>query len=129
MERLLWRLAGVEPQGTWYLESGQGMGATLIIASEKGAYTLTDRATYLAVQKRIDLVVLLAGDALLLNVYHVMQSNPARHPRVNAAGGQAFADFIVSPQAQAVIKTYGVEQYGQPLFFPDAGQPEPGGGD
>jgi tungstate transport system substrate-binding protein len=129
MERLLWRLAGVEPQGTWYLESGQGMGATLIIASEKGAYTLTDRATYLAVQKRIDLVVLLAGDAPLLNVYHVMEVNPARHPRVNAAGGKAFADFMVSPQAQAVIKTYGVEQYGQPLFFPDAGQPEPGGGD
>jgi len=104
------------------------MGATLIIASEKGAYTLTDRATYLAVQKRLDLVVLLAGDALLLNVYHVMEVNQARHPRVNAPGGKAFADFMVSPQAQAVIKTYGVEQYGQPLFFPDAGKPEPGGG-
>jgi tungstate transport system substrate-binding protein len=127
MERSLWKLVGIEPQGKWYLESGQGMGATLMIAAEKGAYTLTDRATYLAVQGRIDLALLLAGDALLLNVYHVMESNPARHPRVNAPGGKAFADFMVSPQAQAVIRTYGIEKYGQPLFFPDAGQPEPGG--
>jgi tungstate transport system substrate-binding protein len=128
MERSLWRLAGVMPQGTWYLESGQGMGATLMIAAEKGAYTLTDRATYLAVQTRIDLAILLAGDAPLLNVYHVMEVNPAGHPRVNAPGGKAFADFMVSPQVQDIIRTYGVEKYGQPLFFPDAGKPEPGGG-
>ena len=126
MERSLWRLAGVEPQGTWYLESGQGMGATLMIATEKGAYTLTDRATYLALQRRLDLEILLAGDAPLLNVYHVMEVNPAGHPRVNAPGGKAFADFMVSPQTQAVIRTYGVEKYGQPLFFPDAGKPESG---
>ena len=128
MERSLWRLAGVTPQGTWYLEAGQGMGATLMIAAEKGAYTLTDRATYLAVQTRIDLAILLAGDAPLLNVYHVMEVNPAGHPRVNAPGGKAFADFMVSPQVQDIIRTYGVEKYGQPLFFPDAGKPEPGGG-
>jgi tungstate transport system substrate-binding protein len=128
MERSLWKLVGIEPQGKWYLESGQGMSATLMIAAEKGAYTLTDRATYLAVQRRIDLALLLAGDALLLNVYHVMESNPARHSRVNAPGGRAFADFMVSPQAQAVIRTYGVETYGQPLFVPDAGKPGPAGG-
>ena len=127
-ERSLWKAAGVVPKGSWYIESGQGMGATLTIASEKGAYTLTDRGTYLALQKRVRLAILLEGDAPLLNIYHVMEVNPARHPKVNAAGGRAFADFIVSAEAQAVIKTFGVEKYGAPLFFPDAGKPAPGGG-
>lgn len=126
-ELSLWKAAGIAPGGSWYLETGQGMGATLIIASEKGAYTLTDRATYLAFKKRVQLAVLLEGDAPLLNIYHVMEANPARSPRVNAAGGRAFADFLVSPEAQAVIKTFGVEKYGQPLFFPDAGKPGGGG--
>jgi len=126
-EIALWKAAGIEPRGSWYIESGQGMGATLTIASEKGAYTLTDRATYLAFRKRLRLAVLLEGDTPLLNIYHVMEANPARHPRVNARGAKAFADFIVSPDAQAVIKTFGVERYGQPLFFPDAGQPGGGG--
>ena len=127
-ERSLWKAAGVVPKGRWYIESGQGMGATLTIASEKGAYTLTDRGTYLALQKRVRLAILLEGDAPLLNIYHVMEVNPARHPKVNAAGGRAFADFIVSAEAQAVIRTFGVEKYGAPLFFPDAGKPAPGGG-
>ena len=125
-ERALWKAAGIAPKGGWYVESGQGMGATLTIASEKGAYTLTDRASYLAFKKRIRLAVLLEGDTPLLNIYHVMEVNPARHPKVNAAGGKAFADFMVSPEAQAVIRTFGVEKYGEPLFFPDAGKPEPG---
>jgi tungstate transport system substrate-binding protein len=127
-ERSLWKVAGIAPKGSWYIESGQGMGATLAIASEKGAYTLADRATYLAFRKRIQLAILLEGDAPLLNIYHVMQVNPARHRKVNAAGGKALADFLVSPEAQEVIRTFGVEKYGQPLFFPDAGKPEPGGG-
>lgn len=126
-ERALWRAAGVLPKGGWYIESGQGMGATLTIASEKAAYTLTDRATYLAFRKRVTLAILLEGDAPLLNVYHVMEVNPAKHPKVNAAGGRAFADFMVSPETQAVIRTFGVHTYGQPLFYPDAGRPEPGG--
>jgi tungstate transport system substrate-binding protein len=125
-ERSLWKVAGVKPAAPWYIESGQGMGATLTIASEKGAYTLTDRATYLAFQKRAELAVLLEGDAPLLNVYHVMEVSAAKHPRVNAAGGQAFADFMVSPETQQVIRTFGADKYGQPLFFPDAGKPEPG---
>ncbi|MBI2554096.1 MAG: substrate-binding domain-containing protein [Candidatus Rokubacteria bacterium] len=125
-ERSLWKTTGVAPKGRWYIESGQGMGATLIIASEKGAYALTDRGTYRAMQKRVRLAILLEGDTPLLNVYHVMEVNPARHPRVNAAGGRAFADFIVSAEAQAVIRTFGVEKYGAPLFFPDAGKPKPG---
>ncbi len=127
-ERSLWEVAGITPKGSWYIESGQGMGATLTIASEKGAYTLTDRATYLAFKKRVQLAVLLEGDAPLLNIYHVMEVNPARYPRVNAAGGKAFADFMISPEAQAVIKGFGVEKYGEPLFSPDAGKPEPGAG-
>ena len=127
-ERSLWKAAGVVPKGSWYIESGQGMGATLTIASEKGAYALTDRGTYLSLQRRVQLAILLEGDAPLLNVYHVMEVSPARHAKVNAAGGKAFADFIVSSQAQAVIKTFGVEKYGAPLFFPDAGKPALGGG-
>ncbi len=127
-ERSLWKAAGVIPGGPWYLETGQGMGATLVIASEKDAYTLTDRGTYLAFQKRFRLSILLEGDASLLNPYHVLEVNPARHPKVNAVGGKALADFLISPEAQEAIRTFGVEKYGQPLFFPDAGKPEPGGG-
>jgi len=127
-ERSLWKAAGIAPTGSWYIESGQGMGATLSIASDKGAYALTDRATYLAFRKRVQLAILLEGDAPLLNIYHVLEVDPTRYPRVNAAGGKAFADFLVSGEAQAVIRTFGVEKYGEPLFFPDAGQPEPGSG-
>ncbi len=126
-ERSLWKAAGIMPTGSWYIESGQGMGATLSIAFDKGAYTLTDRATYLAFRKRLQLAILLEGDAPLLNVYHVLEVDPTRYPRVNAAGGKAFADFLVSGEAQAVIRTFGVEKYGEPLFFPDAGKREPGG--
>ncbi len=127
-ETALWKAAGITPKGPWYIESGQGMGATLTIASEKAAYALTDRATYLAFRKRLQLALLLEGAAPLLNIYHVMEVNPARYPKVNAGGGKAFADFLVSSEAQAVIETFGVEKYGEPLFFPDAGKPEPIGG-
>ena len=126
-EMALWKGVGITPRGDWYIEAGQGMGATLTIASEKAAYTLTDRATYLALKNRIQLAVLLEGDTLLLNIYHVMEVNSVRQRKVNQAGGKAFADFLVSPEAQAVIQTFGVEKYGEPLFFPDAGKPEPGG--
>jgi tungstate transport system substrate-binding protein len=124
LERTLWRLAGIEPKGSWYLESGQGMGATLGIASEKTAYTLTDRATYLAFRKRVNSQILLERDRPLLNIYSVMEVNPASGPRVNAVGGRAFADFLVSPEVQALIGTFGVEKFGQPLFVPIAGQTE-----
>jgi tungstate transport system substrate-binding protein len=124
LERSLWRQAGIDPKGEWYLQSGQGMGQTLGIASEKRAYTLTDRATYLALKKRVALGILLERDRPLLNVYSVMEVNPARFPKVNATGGKAFADFVVSVEAQAVIKTFGVEKFGEPLFFPDAGKRE-----
>jgi tungstate transport system substrate-binding protein len=126
-EKALWRAAGLTPRGDWYIESGQGMGTTLVLASEKGAYTLSDRATYLAFRRRLRLDVVVESDALLLNVYHVLEVDPTRFPRVNGAGGRAFADFLVSPRIQAVIGRFGAERYGQPLFVPDAGKPEPGG--
>jgi tungstate transport system substrate-binding protein len=124
LEKELWKLAGVEPQTGWYIESGQGMGTTLGIADDRKAYALTDRGTYLAFQKRVRLPILLEGDRPLLNLYSVMEVNPANGPKVNTAGGKAFADFMVSADVQRVIKTFGVDKYGQPLFVPIAGAKE-----
>ena len=93
LEQALWKQAGLEPRGTWYIESGQGMGQTLLIANERKAYALTDRGTYLAFQKRVELLILVEKDRPLLNIYSVMEVNPANGPRVNAAAGKAFADF------------------------------------
>lgn len=104
----------------WYLESGQGMGATLTIASEKQAYTLTDRATFLANKENLDLEILVEGDAVLLNVYHVITVNPDKWPKSNYDGALAFAEFITSSNTQKVIREFGVDKFGQPLFFPDA---------
>jgi tungstate transport system substrate-binding protein len=122
LEKNLWKLAGVEPQGAWYIEAGQGMGATLGIADDRKAYTLTDRGTYLAFQKRVRLPILLEGDKPLLNVYSVMRVNPSNGPKVNTTGGAAFADFMLSAEVQAIVKTFGVDKYGQPLFVPIAGK-------
>lgn len=125
LEKKLWKDAGISPEGhTWYQESGQGMGQTLGIASEKRAYTLTDRGTYLALKKTLNLDIMIQGDKSLLNIYHVIEVNPAKWPNVNAAGAKAFSDFIVSPEAQDLIKTFGLEKFGQPLFFPAAGKKE-----
>ena len=122
LEQGLWKQADVEPKGTWYIESGQGMGQTLGIANDRRAYTLTDRGTYLAFQKRVDLPILVEKDRPLLNIYSVMEVNPANGPRVNVAGGKAFAEFMLAPETQAVIKAFGVDKYGQPLFVPVAGK-------
>ncbi len=125
LELSLWSKAGIDPTGnTWYQESGQGMGATLTIASEKEAYTITDRATYLATQANLNLDILMEGDPVLLNIYHVIQVNPEKSDMINAEGAKAFSDFMVSDEAQELIRTYGVSEYGQPLFFPDAGKTE-----
>mgnify|MGYP005840363305 CR=1 FL=1 len=123
-EKDLWKQVGLQPSGAWYQEAGSGMGQTLNIASEKGGYTLTDRATYLALEKTLRLEIMVEGDTPLLNVYHVMQVNPDRFPRVNAAGGKAFVDFMVSSEAQQAIGRFGADKFGQPLFFPDAGKSE-----
>src|SRR6266542_4052537 len=124
LELGLWKQAGIEPKGAWYIESGQGMGQTLGIANDRRAYTITDRGTWLAFQKRISLPILIEKDKPLLNIYSVMEVNPANGPRVNVAGGRAFADFMVAPETQVVIKTFAVDKYGQPLFVPIAGQSE-----
>jgi tungstate transport system substrate-binding protein len=123
-ELAIWKAANVTPEGTWYTESGQGMGATLTIASEQGAYTLTDRATYLANKDNLQLDKIFEGDPSLLNIYHVIVVNPANCPSVNNAGAIAFADYLVSPETQALIGSFGTEKFGQPLFTPDAGKDE-----
>jgi tungstate transport system substrate-binding protein len=124
LEKALWKQAGIEPKGAWYIESGQGMGATLGIANERNAYALADRATYLAFSQRLALAVLIEGDKPLLNVYSVMEVNPANGPRINAVGGKAFADFMVAPATQVVVKSFGIEKFGRPLFVPVAGMKE-----
>jgi len=124
LEKKLWKEARLEPAGAWYLQAGQGMGATLGIAFEKRAYVLTDRGTFLAFQKRLQLVNLVEKDRILLNIYAVLEANATKFPRVNATGGKAFADFMLSKEAQEIIRTFGLDKYGEPLFFPAAGTRE-----
>jgi tungstate transport system substrate-binding protein len=117
-ELALWKKAEITPEGEWYIETGQGMGATLKVAGEKTAYTLTDRATYLANPEGLEILV--EGDAVLLNVYHVITVNPEKWPKVNVEGAKAFAEFMVKADTQKLIGEFGVDKYGEPLFFPDA---------
>jgi tungstate transport system substrate-binding protein len=121
-EKAIWKAANITPEGNWYHQSGAGMGQTLNVANEKLAYTLTDRATFLAQQKNISLVILSEGDAPLLNIYHVMQVNPEKHAKVNKEGAKAFVDFMVDADTQKVIGEFGKDKYGQNLFIPDAGK-------
>jgi len=123
-EKEIWAKASVQPGGRWYQEAGSGMGQTLNIASEKEGYTLTDRGTYLALKKRLGLDVLVQGDPMLLNIYHVMQVNPEKFDKVNGPGAKAFVEFMVAPETQKVIASFGVRDYGEPLFFADAGKNE-----
>jgi len=121
-ELSLWTSAGIQPSGTWYQETGQGMGATLNVASDKQGYTLSDRGTYLAQKANLDLELLVEGDKALFNQYHVIVVDPKKHSNVNAEGARAFASFITSPTVQATIAQFGVKEYGQALFIPDAGK-------
>jgi tungstate transport system substrate-binding protein len=122
-EKGLWKKAEIIPAGQkWFQETGLGMGQTLNVAAEKKGYTLTDRGTYLSMKKNLGLDILVEGDAALLNIYHVIEVNSAMWPKANAAGAKAFAAFMVSKQTQSIIKTFGVDKYGSPLFFPDAGK-------
>ena len=124
-ENGIWKASGIKPEGQkWYQQTGLGMGQTLNVAAEKKGYTIADRGTWLSLQGKLGLPILKEGDPILLNVYHVIQVNPAKWPKVNAEGANAFSDFMVSAETQGIIKTFGVEKYGGALFFPDAGKPE-----
>jgi tungstate transport system substrate-binding protein len=120
----IWKAANITPEGDWYIESGQGMGATLTMSSEKEAYTLTDRATYLANEDNFQLEIMVEGEKALLNIYHVIVVNPANCTTVNNAGALAFADYVISPDAQSLVGSFGVEKFEAPLFTPDAGKDE-----
>jgi tungstate transport system substrate-binding protein len=122
-EKTLWKSSAVNAEGQkCYQQTGLGMGQTLNVAAEKKGYTLTDRGTYLALKKTLGLDILVEGDPILLNIYHVIEINPAKFPKINAAGARAFSDFMVSRKVQEIIGRFGVDKYGSPLFFPDAGK-------
>src|SRR6266508_3442215 len=119
----IWAKTDVDPATTkpaWYIETGQGMGPSLTIASEKSAYTLTDRATFLASKDKLQLEILVEGDNSLLNVYHVITVNNDKFPKVNYDGAIAFLKFMTRDSTQDVIGKFGVEKFGQQLFIPDA---------
>ena len=121
-ELSLWKKAKVKPSGSWYIESGRGMGEVLIMAHEKRAYTLTDRGTYLAFQKdgKIDLPILFEGDPMLFNPYGIIAVHPERHPHVHYIKSMALIGWVTSQGGQKIIQEYGKEKYGAPLFYPDA---------
>lgn len=122
-EKTLWKKAEINPVGQkWYQETGLGMGQTLNVAAEKKGYTLADRGTYLAMKKNLSLDILVEGDSALLNIYHVIEVNVDKWPKVNVAGAKAFADFMVSKKTQGIIKIFGIDKFGSPLFSPDAGK-------
>ena len=122
LEKSLFRQAGITPGAPWYIESGTGMGQSLTVASEKKAYIITDRATFLARRGQLALEISIEGGAPLLNPYHVITVNATKFPRVNKKGAEAFADYLVSQPGQALIATFGTDRFGQALFFADAGK-------
>jgi tungstate transport system substrate-binding protein len=120
-ELALWKSTELDPSDqAWYIETGQGMGASMIVASEKEAYILTDRATYLANKDNYQFDLLVEGDNSLLNVYHVITVNQTKWADVNYEGALAFAKFMTDAATQEAIDKFGVEKFGQPLFYPDA---------
>jgi tungstate transport system substrate-binding protein len=124
LEKSLWKQAGITPAKPWFVEAATGMGQTLQIASEKNGYTITDRATYLAQKSHLQLDLINGGDPPLLNYYHVITVNPTKFPKVNFAAANAFADYLVHPDTQKIIAAFGLDKFGQQLFFPDAGKPD-----
>lgn len=119
-ELAIWKAAGIEPAGDWYISAGAGMGDVLKMADEKQAYTITDRATYLAMQDSLELEIVCEKDTDMLNPYGVITVNPEKNDQINAEGAKAFADWLVSERGQELIGQFGVEEYGMPLFTPDA---------
>ena len=133
-EKTIWAAAGVEPAGDWYISAGQGMGAVLTMANEQQAYTLSDRATYLArTLEGIELEILVEGDPILFNPYGVISVNPDKGPQIKADLAQDFIDWLISVPAQEKIGQFGVDDFGAPLFTPDSApwreaHPAAGGG-
>ena len=117
-ERELWRVAGIEPSGSWYIEAGTGMVGTLRIANERRAYTLTDRGTYLAHRNELDLTILVEGDKNLYNLYSIIPLSKEKYPHINYQLAMKLVGFITSIEGQDIIRTYGQREYGRPLFFP-----------
>ncbi|MEH1780683.1 MAG: substrate-binding domain-containing protein [Nostoc sp.] len=124
LEKDLWKQANITPSGSWYQQTGSGMGETLQIANQKLGYTLADRATYIFQQKNLSLPILVQGDKKLLNLYHVMEVNSKKFPRVNSTGAKAFINFVLSPEGQTIIAAHGKKEFKQPLFYVDAGKTE-----
>jgi tungstate transport system substrate-binding protein len=124
LEKTLWQKSDIVSEGAWYLESGQGMAATLRIASEKNGYSLTDRATYLVLQQTLHSHILFENSPDLVNIYHAMQVNPEKWPAANEDGARAWIDFLTSDQVQQLIGQFRVSELGQQLFYPDAGKDE-----
>lgn len=120
LEKKLWATIDLAPAGDWYTEAGSGMGDTLNIANEREAYTISDRGTFLALKDRLDLGVLVEGDSALLNIYHVILTNPANGQHIDTAGGEAFLNFLLEPATQEFIAAFGVDEFGEPLFTPCA---------
>jgi tungstate transport system substrate-binding protein len=120
-EKAIWKAAGIEAAGDWYIPAGQGMGAVLTMADEQQAYTLSDRATYLArTLEGIELAVVVEGDPILFNPYGVMAVNPDKGDHIQAEWANTFMDWLISPEIQEKIGQFGVEEFGMPLFTPDA---------
>jgi tungstate transport system substrate-binding protein len=117
-EQALWQSANVSPVGQWYIQAGQGMGAVIKMADEMGAYTLTDRGTYIAFADKVDLQILYQGDEVLFNPYHIMAVNPERHRHVNYTLATQYIAFVTGEQGQAIIRDFKMQ--GQALFYPDA---------
>ena len=117
----MWKAAGIDPVGDWYISAGQGMGAVLTMANEQQAYTLSDRATYLArTLEGTELEILVEGDPVLFNPYGVIVVNPEKCTHVNTDLATQFVDWIVSVPTQELIATFGQEEFGQSLFTPDS---------
>ncbi|MBI9013745.1 MAG: substrate-binding domain-containing protein [Clostridiales bacterium] len=119
-EKSLWADAGLEPAGDWYVEVGKGMGDTLVMAAEMGAYTMTDRATFLSMRDNLDLQIVFEGAPPLFNQYGVIPVNPDKNDLINHEAANEFAEWLISPETQKLIGEFGVEQFGQPLFIPNA---------
>lgn len=119
-EKRIWQEAGMTPQGTWYQEAGQGMGAVLTMANDKQAYTMSDRGTYLAFSEKSDLNVLYEADPILYNPYGIIAVNPAKFPHVNYTKAMALIGWVTSREGQKIIREFGKEKFGKPLFYPMA---------